>query len=109
MIEVLNHAKKIEETENPLVQSGKVPKHRDRSRESVPTVPPPVALSSIPKQVMPNDELVTLPLDHRAGFLLAHMDGATSLRTIIDISGMPQNELTNLIEVLLAFNVIRLA
>jgi hypothetical protein len=65
-------------------------------------------LSCIPQRVMAEKELLSLPLDHRAAFLLAHVDGATSVRTIIDVSGMPHEETVALVERLLALHVIRL-
>ncbi len=40
----------------------------------------------------PTDVLVTLPLDHRAGFLLSLMDGSLDLETLIEVSGMPRDE-----------------
>ncbi len=41
---------------------------------------------------MAPDVLCRLPLDHRAGFLLSQMDGATDLETLISIGPMPRAE-----------------
>jgi hypothetical protein len=65
-------------------------------------------LSAIPRRVMADKDLLGLPLDHRAGFVLALIDGATSIRTIIDLCGMPQDELIHLVERLLMLQVIEL-
>lgn len=58
--------------------------------------------------MMDEVEILTLPIDHRAGFVLAHVDGSTSVRTIIDISGMPQEEVTGVVDRLLALGAIAL-
>jgi hypothetical protein len=36
--------------------------------------------------------LKRLPLDHRAGFLLSLMDGTLDLETVVEVSGMPRDE-----------------
>jgi hypothetical protein len=35
------------------------------------------------------EQLRWLSIDHRAGFLLSHVDGVSSLEMILDVSGMP--------------------
>jgi hypothetical protein len=47
------------------------------------------SLDRVPVMVAPFDELEARTVDHRAGFLLSQVDGATSLETILDVSGMP--------------------
>ncbi len=42
--------------------------------------------------VLPPEQLKRLPLGHRAGFLLACMDGATDLETLVTLSAMPREE-----------------
>ena len=37
-------------------------------------------------------------LDHRAGFLLSMVDGHTTVRDLIDISGMPVDDVASLIK-----------
>jgi len=80
----------------------------DEPEHGVPTPRPKMPLSCIPRRVVGERELLTLPLDHRAGFLLTHVDGATSLRTLMDISGMTHDETIALVEQLVALSVIRL-
>jgi hypothetical protein len=60
----------------------------------------------VPKLKMDPSEIVELPLDHRAGFLLSLIDGKTNVQTIVDISGMPEQEVTDILEDLLLFGVI---
>ncbi len=42
--------------------------------------------------VAPLGTLKQMPLDHRAGFLLSLMDGTVDLDTLIDVSGMPRDD-----------------
>lgn len=50
------------------------------------------SLTRVPRLAIPVDQLVSLSLDHRAGFLLSFVDGASSLATILDMSGMSASE-----------------
>jgi hypothetical protein len=52
------------------------------------------------------DVLVTLPLDHRAGFLLSLMDEALDLDTLIEVSGMPRDEVLAIVRELHEAGVI---
>lgn len=72
--------------------------------------PPPLrwSLASVPVLAMKTDELVRLPLDHRAGFLLSHVDGASSFETLLDLVPLPESEVIGIVESLLALGVIRL-
>lgn len=47
-------------------------------------------LDGVPVVKTARDALAALDLDHRAGFLLSHVDGASSFETILDVSGMPE-------------------
>ncbi|MBX3213443.1 MAG: hypothetical protein KF850_15505 [Labilithrix sp.] len=76
--------------------------------DGVPTPRPRMPLSCIPRRVMDERTLLTLPLDHRAGFVLAHVDGETSIRTLIDVCGLPHDELVALVTGLLALRAIEL-
>ncbi|HVH40726.1 MAG TPA: hypothetical protein VM925_00230 [Labilithrix sp.] len=80
----------------------------DEPAEGVATPRPKMPLSCIPRRAMADKEMLSLPLDHRAGFLLAHLDGATNIRTLIDVCGMPNDELITLVEQLVALRVIKL-
>ena len=61
---------------------------------------------SIPVLLTSAGELSTLPLDHRAGFLLAHVDGIQTLEEILDVCAMPTAEALELIERLKRMGVI---
>jgi hypothetical protein len=46
-------------------------------------------LDRIPMVMVAREQLRWLSIDHRAGFLLSHVDGVSSLEMILDVSGMP--------------------
>jgi hypothetical protein len=76
--------------------------------DGVRTPRPKMPMSCIPRRTMNETQIRSLPLDHRAGFLLAHIDGKTNVRTILDVCGMSQDEVVQLIERLLALRAIML-
>lgn len=66
------------------------------------------SLSSVPVLVRAQEEIVKMPLDHRAGFFLTHVDGDANLETILDLVPLPETEVLALVESLVALGVIRL-
>ena len=46
-------------------------------------------LDRVPYIAVPLEQLRWLSIDHRAGFVLSHVDGISSLEQILDVSGMP--------------------
>lgn len=87
-----------------------------RARLPVLDIPPPppstVLLTLTQRQAIPRllkapSELSSLPIDHRAGFLLAHMDGIHTMEEIFDICPMPAEEAWGLIQDLERLGVIR--
>lgn len=66
------------------------------------------SLASVPVIALAREDIVELPLDHRAGFLLAHVDGESSLEAILDVVPLPEIEVLALVESLVALGVIRL-
>jgi hypothetical protein len=47
------------------------------------------ALDRVPFVAVPLEQLRWLSIDHRAGFVLSHVDGVSTLEQILDVSGMP--------------------
>lgn len=47
-------------------------------------------LDRVPLVAIPREQLRWLTIDHRAGFILSHVDGISNLEEIVDISGMPE-------------------
>ncbi len=62
----------------------------------------------IPRLLKPAAEIAHLPIDHRAGFLLAHVDGRQSMEEILDVCAMPEAEALAHLERLLALGVIEI-
>jgi hypothetical protein len=56
--------------------------------------------------VTPPERLKRLPLDHRAGFLLSRIDGATDLETLIEIAAMPRHEALRIVRDLFESGVV---
>jgi hypothetical protein len=46
-------------------------------------------LDRVPTVIVATEQLRWLSIDHRAGFLLSHIDGVSNLEMILDVSGMP--------------------
>jgi hypothetical protein len=63
-------------------------------------------LGRIPVLLVEADELRGLQLDHRAGFLVSLIDGASNIETMLDLSAMPKDETLRMIENLLGMGVI---
>jgi hypothetical protein len=61
---------------------------------------------SIPRLLKSMGEVSKLKIDHRAGFLLAHVDGMQTLEEILDICAMPSAEALGLISNLKEMGVI---
>ncbi len=55
---------------------------------------------------VPREQLRWLSLDHRAGFVLSHVDGISSLEQILDVSGMPPLDALRILYELLQQRVI---
>jgi len=62
--------------------------------------------SQVLRIVMPSDELRSLNLDHRAGFLLSCIDGMSSIDDILDVSGMRELEALRILFELVQEHVI---
>jgi len=64
------------------------------------------ALDASVRVVIPPDQIRWLSLDHRAGFLLSLVDGASTVEEILDICGMPRLDALRLLFMLLEERVI---
>jgi hypothetical protein len=63
-------------------------------------------LNRMPRLKVPSSDWVKLELDHRACFLLVHVDGASSYETIVDTSGMSRHEALRVLVKLLEQGII---
>jgi hypothetical protein len=48
--------------------------------------------SRVPIVTVPFEKITTLALDHRMGFLVALIDGTSSIQTLLDVAGMAPRE-----------------
>lgn len=76
--------------------------------ELPPTRPTPVVMLAVPTLAMSRGELARLTLDHRAGFILSHVDGVSDVETILDVSAMPNDEALGILGELVARRIISL-
>ncbi len=63
-------------------------------------------LDRVPVVIMTDENIQWLALDHRAGFILSLMDGDTTLEELLDIAGMPHNDVLRVVGMLLDKGVI---
>lgn len=66
------------------------------------------ALDRVPFVAVAADQLRWLSIDHRSGFVLAHIDGTASLEQILDVSGMPRLDALRIIYELVQHRVVAL-
>jgi len=78
----------------------------DFSTDGPPTPKSEIASSAIPRLVAEGEAIRDLPLGAREGFILAHVDGATSVRTLVDVSGMTAIEVSRIVAKLVALHVV---
>jgi hypothetical protein len=64
------------------------------------------SLDGVPVVLLGPAELATLTLDHRAGFMLTFVDGATTLDDVLDACGLPRAEGLQIVADLLKRKVI---
>lgn len=60
----------------------------------------------LPRVVASASMVASLPIDHRAGFLLAHVDGVHTVDELLDMCGMPPNDALQLLGMLEQLGVI---
>ncbi|WP_437638828.1 hypothetical protein [Sorangium sp. So ce854] len=63
--------------------------------------------SRVLRLAVPPDQLRSLNLDHRAGFLLSCIDGSSSIDEILDVSGMPTLEALRILYELVQEGIVR--
>lgn len=66
----------------------------------------PSAGQVVPRLLLSKAEIAAAPIDHRAGFLLAHIDGVTSVQGLVDIAGMAENEVQEILDRLRRLGIV---
>jgi hypothetical protein len=64
-------------------------------------------LHGVPRLAIKPEEIMWLNLDHRAGFLLAQIDGAVDFEAIFALSGLPRLDTARILATLIQDGVIR--
>lgn len=67
-----------------------------------------VPLACVPWLVVSHEELITLPLDSRAAYLLSLVDGRCTVEMILDMACMRQDEVLDILGRLVLLHVIEL-
>ncbi len=65
------------------------------------------SLSAVPRLAIKPEEVMWLNLDHRAGFLLAQIDGTVNYEELFALSGLPRLDTAKILATLLGDGVIR--
>jgi hypothetical protein len=76
------------------------------SEEEAKLVAQVISLKKIPFLRVTPDALTKLPLDHRAGFVLTMIDGASSIDDLIDASGMSRLDVLRIVVSLIGKGVV---
>lgn len=63
---------------------------------------------TVPKLLKSKAEIAAAPIDHRAGFLLAHVDGVTTVQGLVDVTGMPEEEVDTILDRLRRLGIVAL-
>jgi hypothetical protein len=63
-------------------------------------------LTIVPRLAVSTDELMTMPLDHRAGFIASFVDGTFTIEMILDACALPREEALAILGQLAARGVI---
>jgi hypothetical protein len=64
-------------------------------------------LHAIPRLAIKPEEVMWLNLDHRAGFLLAQIDGTVDYEGLFAVSGLPRLDTARILANLIADGVVR--
>jgi tetratricopeptide (TPR) repeat protein len=65
------------------------------------------SLTNVPRLAIKPEEVMWLNLDHRAGFLLAQIDGSVNFEELFALSGLPRLDTAKILAQLLSDGVIR--
>jgi hypothetical protein len=65
-----------------------------------------IPYDAVPRLCMAPSELVALPLDHRSGFLLSHIDGQRTVEEVIDVSHLSPHDTLDVMAALVALGAI---
>ncbi|MBI3178907.1 MAG: hypothetical protein HYZ27_04560 [Deltaproteobacteria bacterium] len=64
------------------------------------------SVKGVPRVLVPPDQMIWLDLDHRAGFILAQVDGHSSYDEIIELTGLDRVEALRILVLLVQKGII---
>lgn len=64
---------------------------------------------STPKLLKTRGELTDAPIDHRDAFVLSLIDGTMTYQVLVDVSGMPEAEITRILDKLARLGIVSLS
>ena len=65
-------------------------------------------LAGVPRLAVSTAKLMTMPLDHRAGFIISFIDGTYSIQMILDACAMTRDEALAILGDLVAKGVVEI-
>jgi hypothetical protein len=65
-------------------------------------------LASVPRLTVTRSQLMAMPLDHRAGFVVSFVDGTYTVEMILDVCPMPRDRALAILGELEAKGIINL-
>ena len=68
-----------------------------------------VRRSDVPRVAVTTEACVEQGLDHRAGFILSLLDGCSTVDTVLDVAGLPEQETLEVLCDLCARGIVTLA
>ena len=71
-------------------------------------LPLDLLLRSVPRVVRSRDELDDAPIEHRDCYILALLDGETSVKGLVDIAGMEPDDVLRILQRLRRLSLIRM-
>lgn len=97
----------LEDAERERANARTIRRTDDTAGPSTPR--PGLALETVPRLVAGAAFVRALPLGPRDAFVLAHLDGESDLRMLVDITGMTRLEVSMIIEKLVDLGAVELA
>ena len=68
-----------------------------------------IEATTVPHLLVPVAQIMKLRLDHRAGFLLANIDGRTNVQMLVDLASLSRSEVERILRELMTLGVVAVA
>lgn len=84
---------------------GQAPVESEGTRSDIRTIVP---MHAVPWLVVTHEQLRRMPLDSRAGFVVSLIDGRCTVEMLLDVAGLPEDEVIALLAQLAKLGAIEL-